>query len=316
MDYYTYKSHPQYKLISYGGGIDLENYTVYKNDGNLVRVGMKVYSHGNLLIYEVYNQLLHRAYVKDYYNNKYNFKKENIQAQNYVKKKLGLSPFNGSRQNTYVPYSETGYRYLDQLCKDHKNDFDNLLKIERIDNMSLKMTYGTENKEPTHTYKITYINKGSYKYSISITDLPIEKICWAKYVKQKTLENDYAEYSSNDYIVSKSVNNHKDMDKVFDVVEEMPQFPGGSSAMFEYLATSIKYPEVAEENGVQGRVICTFVVGSDGAITDIKVYKSVDPSLDKEAVRVIRCMPKWIPGKQDGVPVKVKYTVPVTFRLQ
>ncbi len=104
--------------------------------------------------------------------------------------------------------------------------------------------------------------------------------------------------------------------KVFDVVEEMPQFPGGSSALFEYLSKNIKYPVVAEENGVQGRVVVTFVVERDGSITDVKVVKSVDPSLDKEAQRVVKSMPHWIPGKQNGSAVRVKYTVPVTFRLQ
>ena len=104
--------------------------------------------------------------------------------------------------------------------------------------------------------------------------------------------------------------------KVFDVVEEMPQFPGGPSALFEYLSKNIKYPVVAEENGVQGRVIVTFVVERDGSITDVKVVKSVDPSLDKEATRVVKSMPHWIPGKQNGSAVRVKYTVPVTFRLQ
>ena len=104
--------------------------------------------------------------------------------------------------------------------------------------------------------------------------------------------------------------------KVFDVVEEMPQFPGGQSALLEYLAKNIKYPVVAEENGVQGRVIVTFVVERDGSITDVKVVKSVDPSLDKEAARVVKSMPHWIPGKQNGSAVRVKYTVPVTFKLQ
>ena len=104
--------------------------------------------------------------------------------------------------------------------------------------------------------------------------------------------------------------------KVFDVVEEMPQFPGGPSALFEYLSKNIKYPVVAEENGVQGRVIVTFVVERDGSITDVKVVKSVDPSLDKEAQRVVKSMPHWIPGKQNGSAVRVKYTVPVTFKLQ
>ncbi len=104
--------------------------------------------------------------------------------------------------------------------------------------------------------------------------------------------------------------------KVFDVVEQMPSFPGGQSALFQWLSSNIKYPVVAEENGVQGRVIVTFVVERDGSITDVKVVKSVDPSLDKEAVRVTKSMPKWIPGKQNGSAVRVKYTLPVTFRLQ
>ena len=104
--------------------------------------------------------------------------------------------------------------------------------------------------------------------------------------------------------------------KVFDVVEQMPSFPGGPSALMQFLSSNIKYPVVAEENGVQGRVVCTFVVERDGSITDVRVIKSVDPSLDKEAVRVVKSMPKWIPGKQNGSAVRVKYTVPVTFRLQ
>lgn len=104
--------------------------------------------------------------------------------------------------------------------------------------------------------------------------------------------------------------------KVFDVVEEMPQFPGGQAALLEYLAKNIKYPVVAEENGIQGKVIVTFVVERDGSITDVKVVKSVDPSLDKEAARVVKSMPKWQPGKQNGSAVRVKYTVPVQFRLQ
>ena len=104
--------------------------------------------------------------------------------------------------------------------------------------------------------------------------------------------------------------------KVFDVVEVMPTFPGGQGALFEWLSKNIKYPVVAEENGVQGRVIVTFVVERNGSITDVQVAKSVDPSLDKEAVRVVKAMTHWIPGKQNGSAVRVKFTVPVTFRLQ
>ena len=104
--------------------------------------------------------------------------------------------------------------------------------------------------------------------------------------------------------------------KVFDVVEEMPSFPGGSAALMSYLSSNTKYPVVAQENGVQGRVIISFVVERDGSISDVKVARSVDPSLDREAQRVVKSMPRWTPGKQNGQTVRVKYTVPVVFRLQ
>ena len=104
--------------------------------------------------------------------------------------------------------------------------------------------------------------------------------------------------------------------KVFDVVEEMPSFPGGQGALMSYLYSNTKYPVVAQENGVQGRVIISFVVERDGSISDVKVARSVDPSLDREAQRVVKSMPRWSPGKQNGSTVRVKYTVPVVFRLQ
>ena len=104
--------------------------------------------------------------------------------------------------------------------------------------------------------------------------------------------------------------------KVFDVVAEMPSFPGGQGALMAFLSSNIKYPVVAQENGVHGRVIVGFVVEKDGSISDVKVMRSVDPSLDREAQRVVKAMPKWKPGKQSGSAVRVKYTVPVVFRLQ
>ena len=95
----------------------------------------------------------------------------------------------------------------------------------------------------------------------------------------------------------------------------MPSFPGGNAALMIYLSHNINYPIIAEKNGVQGRVIVQFVVGKDGYISDVRVTKSVDPSLDKEAIRVVKGMPKWIPGEIDGEAVTVRYTLPVTFRL-
>ena len=104
--------------------------------------------------------------------------------------------------------------------------------------------------------------------------------------------------------------------KVFDVVEVMPSFPGGQAALIQYLNSHVKYPVVAQENGIQGRVTISFVVERDGSITDVKVARSVDPSLDKEAARVVSSMPRWTPGKQNGSAVRVKFNVPVVFKLQ
>lgn len=104
--------------------------------------------------------------------------------------------------------------------------------------------------------------------------------------------------------------------KIFTVVEQMPMFPGGDGALMGYLRDNIHYPTVAAENGVQGHVVVGFVVERDGSITDVNILRGVDPSLDREAMRVVKSMPKWTPGKQNGSAVRVKYQVPVSFRLQ
>ena len=104
--------------------------------------------------------------------------------------------------------------------------------------------------------------------------------------------------------------------KVFDVVEVMPSFPGGPAALLQYLSSPVKYPVVAQENGIQGRDKISFFVDRDGSIPDVRVAKSVDPSLDREAARVVSSMPRWTPGKQNGSAVRVKFNVPVQFKLQ
>ncbi len=105
-------------------------------------------------------------------------------------------------------------------------------------------------------------------------------------------------------------------DKVYDVVEQMPSFPGGNGALLEYLATHVKYPETAEQTCAQGRVIVSFIVECDGSITDVHVLHSIAQELDREAEHVVSSMPRWIPGKHNGIAVRVRYNVPVTFKLQ
>ena len=104
-------------------------------------------------------------------------------------------------------------------------------------------------------------------------------------------------------------------DRVYDVVEQQPEFPGGPTARMKWLSDHIMYPVVAVENNIEGRVIVKFIVRKDGSISDVKVVRPVDPSLDKEAVRVVSSMPQWIPGRQNGHMVNVRYFMPVTFKL-
>ena len=108
----------------------------------------------------------------------------------------------------------------------------------------------------------------------------------------------------------------EETDEIFVVVEEPTEFPGGNDALNRYLSKSIRYPEAAQQNGIQSRVIIQFVVEKDGSTSHIEVARGVDPALDKEAVRVVKEMPKWKPGKQRGKPVRTKYTLPVVVCLQ
>jgi periplasmic protein TonB len=104
--------------------------------------------------------------------------------------------------------------------------------------------------------------------------------------------------------------------QVFLIVEEMPEFPGGNEALQKYLGSSVKYPSIAQENGIQGKVYIQFVINTKGDVTNAVVLRGVDPSLDKEALRVVQAMPKWKPGQQRNRPVRVSYTVPINFVLQ
>lgn len=103
---------------------------------------------------------------------------------------------------------------------------------------------------------------------------------------------------------------------VFFIVEDMPEFPGGQLALRKFIALAVKYPVIAQENGIQGKVFVNFVVAKDGSVTNAKIARGVDASLDKEALRVVNSLPKWKPGKQGGKPVRVSYTVPINFQLQ
>ena len=121
---------------------------------------------------------------------------------------------------------------------------------------------------------------------------------------------DIADLRDNKVVVQQEVK-----EQIFEHVEQMPEYPGGTAELMKYLGEKIRYPQLAQEQGIQGQVILRFVVGKDGSVSDVKVVRSLDPSCDKEAVRVVQSMPKWVPGKQNGNPVLVYFTLPVRFKL-
>mgnify|MGYP001199901704 FL=1 len=135
--------------------------------------------------------------------------------------------------------------------------------------------------------------------------------------KNKTL-SDTIVITESCYIIVQDTNEN-DSNSIYEVVEQMPQFHGGDKELFKYLNNSINYVNQGGGmcyNQITGRVICRFVVEKDGSIGQVEVVRSLEPSMDKEAVRVIRSMPKWIPGKQDGKPVRVWFLLPINFTLQ
>ena len=149
-----------------------------------------------------------------------------------------------------------------------------------------------------------------------------EEISSITILKDQAAVDQYGEEARNGVVLVTTKNGVKEIsvpveqdEKFFDVVEQMPQYPGGPQALFEFLAKNIRYPEAAEKAGHHGRVIATFVVLKDGSISHAKIVKSVSPELDEEALRVLNAMPNWTPGMQNGEAVNVKYTVPISFAL-
>ena len=126
-------------------------------------------------------------------------------------------------------------------------------------------------------------------------------------------ENEAINYQ--DFLPKKTDEEEEDLPPVW-IADEMPEFPGGMPSLLKFIATSIRYPVVAQENGVKGKVIITFVIDKSGDVTNVRVFRGIDPSLDAEALRVVKTLPRWKPGKQNGRTVKVNYNVPINFVLQ
>jgi len=122
-------------------------------------------------------------------------------------------------------------------------------------------------------------------------------------------------FSSLSYAQNKNEVYGEKSEYAFDELEEKPEFPDGNNGLVKYLSENVKYPKKALEKGICGKVLVQFVIDDKGKVTKVEVLKGVEKTLDKEAVRVIKSMPKWIPGKKNGKPVKVRYTIPLTFKM-
>lgn len=170
------------------------------------------------------------------------------------------------------------------------------------------------------SYNITA--NGSIYIKIDNVKMKEKKITWQTNPDGVILEDLFFQLQSDSLKYDELVNWNPNEESVYnevneiDKVDEKPSFPGGESAMKSYLNSNVKYPDVAQENGVQGRVIVESIIEKDGSMSDVKVIRSVDPSLDREALRVVKAMPKWTPAKLKGIPVRTKCTTPVVFRLQ
>ncbi len=170
------------------------------------------------------------------------------------------------------------------------------------------------------SYNITA--NGSIYIKIDNVKMKEEKITWQTNPDGVILEDLFFQLQSDSLKYDELVNWNPNEESVYnevneiDKVDEKPSFSGGESAMKSYLNSNVKYPDVAQENGVQGRVIVESIIEKDGSMSDVKVIRSVDPSLDREALRVVKAMPKWTPAKLKGIPVRTKCTTPVVFRLQ
>jgi len=288
VNYYVYSNAPQYK-VKFNDSEEITN--VYDKNGRLVYVPMLMRNYSDL------KNIKRMVYLKDFQNNKYGIKSQSARTLEHLKQTLyKVDGLNLCYNNWF--FDSKAKDYIEQLETDHSEEFGYVYMIERISNVSFRVVYIHElTLKPSHCAIISY-KTGKEPYTIEcITTLTTIPSNIPPCYKLSTIETD-----------------ENRTDEVFYVVEQMPSFPGGLGAVMNYLSSNIKYPVIAEENGIQGRVIVQFVVGKDGSISNVHVAKSVEPSLDKEAVRVAKSMPKWIPGKQNGQAVNVKYTLPVTFR--
>lgn len=304
ISYRTYPSHPNYRL--YG-------HSLFDNQGELKVVLFIQYSYGNDIIYDeeetgMTATLLKCIMAKAYKNNAYNV---NL-APNDVRKEIESQLLSGESVLSYDENVQKATRYCEQLREDCAKQIANVKRITRVDARTFKVQFADEDDASTYSATIKFRSNGAYKVTYDIT-LPEGLTAYLLEIGGNINSDDDDFSLPND--IEEDEPKAKDEGRVYEIVEEQPKFPGGQGALMSWISSHLEYPKVAQDNGVSGKVIVQFVVGTDGSISNAKVTRSVDQSLDMEAIRVVKSMPRWTPGKQDGKPVPVRYTMPVVFRL-
>lgn len=287
IDYELYASHPELRVI----GVD-----AYDKNGVLVgrhSIGIDE----NHLLEEIQKDYIQRVSIDDYKKDKYNFSRENIFAQNYVKFSLGLTKQKPQYNAQALNIAE---RYLRQLHNDHIGEAHCFTDIIRITDTSFVVMLGDEDEMPNCPYLVEYKNDGKYfsKYSF--------KLCWDYEEGVMEGQEDKKEHLDSNVI------NEAESKEEPQIYKEEPPTP--TFDIHEFLRKKLKYPKVALENNISGKVIVEFCVEIDGTISGIRICSTPDMSLAKEAERVVSLMPKWNPGKINGEIAKVKMTMPITFK--
>ena len=246
----------------------------------------------------------------------------------------------GMKVYVYDAYDDDEW-YTEKILTFSYNQQGDIAKVERVEWDDTKTwVHKKRNEQTTYTFTYTYDAKGNWTKAVvamrtniggKISNLPAA-ITVTRAISYGHADKPTAatppdpsssmeptettirptEAMNSTFIAAET----SDENKVYEVVEEMPQFPGGKDEMNSFFSRNMKYPPMAEENGIAGTVKVQFVVEKDGNISDVKVVRSPDPSLEKEALRLVKLMPKWTPGRQGGKPIRVRYTVPVRFQLR
>lgn len=255
--------------------------------------------------------------LKDFRDNKYGIQGRSVEVRNAVLYRLGVL----SQQHE----SEDADRYLRQLKEDHANDLDVLLRIRRLSGFEFELAFINADRS---TLTIAVANLASetpkivLKPSVSLPAsdelLPPPPPLRTDITFTTPVITDDGDVSDSDEMKTQEEQHAATPsdDQVYEEVEQQAEYPGGAGSMFRYLAQNLIYPQMSIENGTQGRVIVRFMVRKDGSISEISIVRSVDPYIDKEAIRLVKSMPKWKPAQVKGKPVNCWYALPINFKFE